>query len=83
MAWIPTWSSSWPVARSRTVSCSRRTWGADAGVEYLFDRSVVVIDGGIGVRDAEVGSLLDSLLQHVAWTIWRMRAVATIAVQGT
>jgi hypothetical protein len=50
--------------------------GADAGVEYLFDRSVVVTDGQIGVRDVAVGDLLKTLLQHIAHVVWRTRNAA-------
>jgi hypothetical protein len=50
--------------------------GGDAGVEYLFDLSVVVADGRIGVRDAAVGDLLKTLLHRIAYVVWRMRNAA-------
>jgi hypothetical protein len=51
--------------------------GAEVGVQYMFDRNVVVMDGGIGVRDADVGDQLDTLLRHVEYTVWRVRTAAS------
>jgi hypothetical protein len=46
--------------------------GAEAGVEYMFDRSVVLIEDSIGLRQPSVDGLLDSLLRHVEWVLWRI-----------
>jgi hypothetical protein len=48
--------------------------GAEAGVEYIFDRGVALTDGGLGVREFPVGDIRGSLLQHVEWVVSRIRA---------
>jgi len=51
--------------------------GADAGVGSYFDLGVAVTDANAGADI--VAEMLESLLQHVDWVVWRIQAASAQA----
>jgi hypothetical protein len=43
--------------------------GADLGVEFLHDRGVTLSDGPAGDAGSMLGEMVDSLFNHVQWTV--------------
>jgi hypothetical protein len=46
--------------------------GADLGVEFLHDRGVTLTDGPASDAGWTLGEMLDSLFNHVQWTVKRI-----------
>jgi hypothetical protein len=50
--------------------------GADLGVQFMHDRGVTLTDGPASDAGWPIGEMLDSLLNHVQWTVARIESAS-------